>query len=98
MVGLGAWLARQLTKVGKASLGNILIGKLITTIALYVNIPLEDDKPISRKSCIDLDMLINNDMLVKRDGQNCLAMNYIEGMPPQPLPNPDFTIMQGKDV
>jgi len=38
---LGAWLARQLTKVWKASSGNIAIGGLITTIALHFNIPLD---------------------------------------------------------
>jgi len=94
----GAWLARQLIKVGKASLGNIAIGGLITTIALHFNIPLEDDKPILGTSRIDLDMLVNNEMLVKRDGQNCLVMNSIEVMPPQPLPNPAFTSVYGRDI
>ena len=94
----GAWLARQLIKVGKASLGNIAIGGLITTIALHFNIPLEDYKPILGTSRIDLDMLVNNEMLVKRDGQNCLVMNSIEVMPPQPLPNPAFTSVYGRDI
>jgi len=66
----GAWLARQPTKVGKASLRNIAIGGLITTIALHFNIPLKDD------------MLVHNDMFVKCDGQYCLLMNSIEVMAP----------------
>jgi len=67
------------------------------TIALHFKIPLEDDKPISRTSYIDLDMVVNNDMLVKRDGQYCLMMNSIEGMAPQPLPNHAFTIVYGRE-
>jgi len=63
----GAWWVRQFTK-GKVSSRKIAIGGFIMTITLHFNIPLEDDKPISGTSHIDLDMLINNDMLVKRDG------------------------------
>jgi len=50
----GTWLAHQLTKVGKASSGNIAIDGLITTIALHFNIPFEDNKPMHSLCCHNL--------------------------------------------
>ncbi|KAJ1416731.1 hypothetical protein SESBI_17119 [Sesbania bispinosa] len=86
----GSWLARQFTKVGKAVSGHIAIGGLITPIARHFNISLDGDKPILGTSRIDFEMLVNNEMLVKRDDHYYLVMSDNLKMPPQSLPNPHY--------
>ncbi|KAJ1384197.1 hypothetical protein SESBI_42750 [Sesbania bispinosa] len=89
---LGSWLGRQFTKVGKAVSGQIAIGGLITPIARHFNILLDGDRTILVTSRIDLEMLVNNEMLVKRDDHYCLVMSENLNMSPQSLPNPEFTM------
>ena len=91
----GSFLALHFEKVGKADKGNIVLGGLITPIALHVGLNLRRDPTILAGLRLDLEYL-QTFMLTHVSGTYFLKTKFSDSH--ISLPNPQLTALQGRQA
>ncbi|XP_020273363.1 uncharacterized protein LOC109848329 [Asparagus officinalis] len=94
VVDVGYFLAKQLEKIGKSSVGDIVVGGMITILAERMNLSfthLPIEKPISR---LDLPYCTTFGLITKVEDEYWLT--FFQG-PIFPLPNHDLTNTESQE-